>query len=213
MHKAIIFDIDGTAIPSGEFSVPSQSIIETIGQYKDKVHLCAATGRSWPEAEKVMSLLGLVDPCIISGGAIIVNPSSKEILWQTTIEPSDLSELLIALKGKQYHVAYAKGLISTRKQSNELSSLPEGTNTFYVLDIEPAVADQLIESMKHIAGVTISKALSWNLNGGVDLHITNVEATKEHAVIELCDILGVTRDDVVGVGDGNWLQSGYGKCN
>jgi hydroxymethylpyrimidine pyrophosphatase-like HAD family hydrolase len=51
--------------------------------------------------------------------------------------------------------------------------------------------------------ITVTKAHSWNIQGGIDLHITNSQSTKEHAVIELCKMLGVNPANVAGVGDGH----------
>jgi len=70
------------------------------------------------------------------------------------------------------------------------------------MDIAIGSEVELIKALEPIKGITVSKAHSWTIPEGIDLHITNENSTKEHAVIELCSLLGVDRSNVAGVGDG-----------
>src|SRR5436190_4584553 len=97
-NKAIIFDIDGTAIDSPDQKLPSQRLIDAIRAVENKYYVCAATGRVWPFARHIIKAMKLVDPCIISGGTQIINPASEEILWQSNLESQDFKAALNIIK-------------------------------------------------------------------------------------------------------------------
>lgn len=202
LYEAIIFDLDGTAMPSAEVSLPSEELIKTTRKYREKVHLCAATGRSWPLAKNIIQALGLTDPCILSGGAVIADPVEEKILWQELIDKNSLEAILKVAQQHDYPVTYAVGLTKTKRQPKEITKLPLGVNTFYILNVAGDNVGEVLKELIGIEHITISKAYSWEVENGIDLHITNKQATKEHAVIELCRILGVNPVNTAGVGDG-----------
>jgi hydroxymethylpyrimidine pyrophosphatase-like HAD family hydrolase len=53
-NKAIIFDIDGTAIDSPSQKIPSDRLIKAVRQIETEYFVCAATGRVWSFAEPVI---------------------------------------------------------------------------------------------------------------------------------------------------------------
>lgn len=201
-YSAIIFDLDGTAMPSESAALPNEVVAAAVQNNKDKLHLCCATGRSWPKAEAVVKKLKLTDPCITSGGALIIDPKDEKILWELRISLEDAVTIQDITKRYDYPVAYADGLTTHYAANIAQAKINSALNTIYILDVPTMIADEVTEQLSSIKSLTISKAYSWNNPDGMDLHITNREATKEHAVIELCDILEVNREDVAGVGDG-----------
>jgi HAD superfamily hydrolase (TIGR01484 family) len=202
-YEAIIFDLDGTAMPSARKSLPSKKLAGVINSYKNKIHLCAATGRSWDLAREVIQILALVDPCILSGGAVIVDPRKEKILWQKAISQNALNAILKVVQDYDYPVDYAVGLTTTAILPREVIKLSSEINAFYILDIPQDKANKVLDKLTEVEGITVSKAHSWNVAGGIDFHITNSQGTKEHAVTELCRILNVDRANVAGVGDGH----------
>lgn len=73
-YKAVIFDIDGTAVPNRSDGAPSARLVNAVAAAKHKIHLIAATGRPASLALPVIRKLQLIDPCVISGGTVIVDP-------------------------------------------------------------------------------------------------------------------------------------------
>src|SRR5438128_442186 len=86
--KALIFDIDGTAVPIETYeqnkphAQPSQQVIDAIKKSREFVSVSAATGRSPLVAQWVLEPLGLTNLSIISGGTQIIHPQTMEILWE-----------------------------------------------------------------------------------------------------------------------------------
>ncbi len=197
---AVVFDLDGTAVPSGEHSVPSQAMIGAIIRAQPSLRLCAATGRSWEVARKVVRALRLGDPCIVSGGTQIIDPVNTQILWQATIQPASAQAIAAVMASRNYPFAYIRELEGQRSLDK---FRPDDINIMYILDVPPAGEKAVMQELAQIPHITVSRALSWNLSDGVDLHITSNIATKEHAVYELAKIIGVPTAQMAGVGDGH----------
>jgi hydroxymethylpyrimidine pyrophosphatase-like HAD family hydrolase len=201
--RAVAFDIDGTAVPNGRHSHPSPRMLAALKQTSPALVLSAATGRSWEVAYQVIGELGLSDPCIISGGTIILDPVSKTILWQVTIDPRATAGIVGIARSHQGHghrTLYVRGL-ETLEDLDKFS--PQAINTMYMLGVSLAEAPELIAQLNQLPGITVSKALSWDLPEGIDLHITSHMATKEHAVQALAGLVGVPTSQMAGVGDGH----------
>ncbi len=201
-YDAIIFDLDGTAVPSLQDSMPSEALVDATTTNRDKVHLCIATGRSWPFTKHIAEAMQLIDPCILSGGAVIMDPVKQEILWQEIIDPTSLNELIETSAQHNFGRGYAAGAVFKTLEPGVVSAEASDVNAFYVFGILPQEVEGVIETLNHIPHIMISKAGSWEAPDRIDLHITNIQATKEHAVFELCKLLEVNPLNVAGVGDG-----------
>jgi Cof subfamily protein (haloacid dehalogenase superfamily) len=203
-YEAIIFDLDGTAMPSAREALPNEVMCAAVQKCQAKVKLCAATGRPWPLAKSIIQALGVTAPSIIGGGALILDPVRQEILWQVTIDRQTARQVIAVARRHPYLVACATDLTVTNPKLPQDIDIADDLNTLYIADIATNdIAESLATELRQIAGITVTKAHSWNIPGGIDLHITNSQSTKEHAVIELCNMLGVNPANVAGVGDGH----------
>lgn len=63
-------------------------------------------------------------------------------------------------------------------------------------------ADDVVAAFSHIKGIACTRALAQR-QGCNDILITNKTATKEHAIAQLLEILGVNKADTTGIGDGH----------
>lgn len=206
-QKAIIFDIDGTAIDTPSVRVPTTYLVKTIQKASASFYMSAATGRAWSFANPALRALKLVDPCIITGGTQICDPVSGKILWQCVIEPKGLAAILAILskhgKRKLFYTDYTlddyledRGAEPAGLKINEPVSM---INYTYVSKDD---AYNLAQELSGIPGIICTLVASYQ-PGLFDMHISNVQATKEHAVVELCKMLGIGSKDTIGVGDGH----------
>jgi HAD superfamily hydrolase (TIGR01484 family) len=201
-YKAIIFDLDGTAIPNVPNGLPSPELIEAAQQAQGSVKLCAATGRPITNAKSILSALNLKDPCVISAGTQIVNPLTDEILWEAAIEPVDVTRILEVCKPYHYEILVRNELMGEGGAAADRDAIDDHVNVMYIMGCAEADAEAILEELEKIADITAAGVTSWT-HEGVDIHITHKEATKEHAVGELLNILGLDKSEVVGVGDAN----------
>lgn len=205
-NKAIIFDIDGTAIDSPSQKIPSDRLMGAVRNVEDSYYVCAATGRVWTFAKSVLKGLSLVDPCIISAGTQICNPVTGEIMWQRDIDKADLESALLIAKGyPEYGVLY--------NDNDEDAYLNGGINVsglqinesvyfFELIFVPQRIAPEIVAKLSAIEGIAVTLVVAQR-EGFNDIHITNRDATKEHAVAELLKIIQVNPENTIGVGDGH----------
>lgn len=204
--KAIIFDIDGTALDSPKKELPSSRLAAAIDGLKDEYYLSAATGRSWTWAKDIIEHLNLDDPCIVAAGTQICDPKTGETLWQSDMDPKDIEEAMDILKtirncrllyndysGEDY---FAGGLIPDEVNFNEPVYF---INCIFIPEDD---AEQVMEKLDVVENLAITLAVSQK-EGYKDILITHKLATKEHAVGELLKLVGVEKRDATGVGDGD----------
>lgn len=199
--KAIIFDLDGTAIPNKPNGLPSRAVISSVQQAKDAIHLCAATGRPITNAKPIIDALGLTDPCIISGGTQIVNPVSGEILWECHLEADDVQTVLNICHNYPHEVLIKNEVMGQGAPAAE-RAIDEPVNVMYIMQCTDEDGQKIVAELAKVPTVTASAVISWT-GEGLDIHVTHREATKEHAVHELRRMLHVSREEVAGVGDAN----------
>lgn len=199
--KAIIFDLDGTAIPNKPGGMPSERLVQAIESAQNKLELCAATGRPITNAAPILQSLGLTNPCVISAGTQIVDPQTHEIIWEVLIDSQSVEKIISVCSDEKCEAE----IIANNELMGEGSTAQgfdfnRSINVLYIMQVGRDKADSLIEQLHEIPNITVSPVLSWG-GKGVDIHITNKIATKEHAVEELLKIIKVEKENVVGIGD------------
>jgi HAD superfamily hydrolase (TIGR01484 family) len=199
-YKAIVFDLDGTAIPNKPNGMPSQRLIHAVEQAKGKIKLCAATGRLITNAKTILTALNLQDPCVISAGTQIVDPITDKILWEASLEPDDVTAILNICKPYHYEVLIRNELMGEGSSAATRQAVNGHVNVMYVMGCAQSDADAILAELEKLPLVKAAGVLSWT-HEGVDIHITHKEATKEHAIAELLKVLGLSKDEIIGVGD------------
>jgi Cof subfamily protein (haloacid dehalogenase superfamily) len=201
--KALILDLDGTAIDSPTTNLPSERLIQAVRNVREAYYVCAATGRPWPFARQSITSLGLVDPCIISGGTQICKPHSGDILWQCNIAPTDAQRVLAVLASYPYRVLVNEWTEEEYYTAGPVMHEPPSDAIYYIdcVFIPEEDASEVAADLDRINGIT--HAIGTSLKPGhSDIVITSSAATKEHAVAELLTHLEVDSRDAYGFGDG-----------
>lgn len=201
MHKAVIFDLDGTAITNTPNSLPSAVLVQTIKNAKSKLHLSAATGRPITNAQPILRALGLTDPCVISAGTQIIDPKTNEIIWECHIDANDIQPILDICRPYPYEVIVRNELMGEGAPAIE-RKLDGSVNVIYIMQCSRPDGETILQKLSTLPNITASGVSSWT-NQGLDIHITHRKATKEHAVAKLLKLLNVNKSEAIGIGDGN----------
>jgi Cof subfamily protein (haloacid dehalogenase superfamily) len=199
MYKAVIMDLDGTAIPNKRDGMPSERIINIIQKIKNKVFVSAATGRGMSLAGHIIKELGLTAPCIVNGGTRIIDPVTKKILWEKSITKSQVKKIMEIAKEYQYDVFIGddtEGSLAKYKITNRDERI------IYIEPVTKEDTEIMLNKLSKISDVIAHKVISWT-PGYFDIHVTHKEATKRHSMEILLDILKVHKDEVVAIGDSN----------
>jgi HAD superfamily hydrolase (TIGR01484 family) len=198
-YKAIMLDVDGTLITNGFDGKISPKVKQTILRANAKVKVSIASGRPLSRVGFIFDELKLTIPCVIGGGTQIVDPRTREIIWEQPIGKKDVSTLRRTLNKAPYKVWVVDDgeeilLSSVLKLKKPLN--------FFLSRILDEEADRLIEQFSTNATLALTKVVAYT-PGYVSLHITHAKATKQHAIEKLAEILNLQKDQIIGVGDGD----------
>ena len=196
-YKAIIFDLDGTAMPLELEAMPSAKVIQTVKKAQQYAKVCAATGRSLPHAKAILKALGLKDPCVISGGTQMIDPVTEKTLWEKRLSKEQVKQVIELCLPYPYAIGFSdetKGLPAKEKK------VQGSERIIYIWGVKEEDAQYLVEQINHIDGVVAHSPGSWTKNR-VDIHVTNSEATKKYALEKLVKILHLEKKEIIGVGD------------
>lgn len=197
--KAIIFDLDGTAIPLALDALPSKRVVEAVKKANVHVKVCVATGRSMPMVRNIFQTLALHDPCVISAGTQIVNPQTEEILWEKKLSKEQVQQIINVMLPYPYNVGFSdevKGIPAKEKKVNAAENL------VCLWAASQQDAEVLQDKINNIDNVVAHTPGSWT-KGHLDIHVTHKDATKKHAIEKLVRFLGVEKKHIIGVGDHN----------
>jgi len=200
-YDTIIFDLDGTAISNKPKAMPSETLVSTVRTFQNKVNICAATGRPITNAHYILEALNLTAPCVISAGTQIIDPKTKKILWEASMNLNDSKKIIEACRSYPYKVLLRDELMDVGKTAQEIQ-LTEQVNVMYVMQVTEKDIEPLMKKFNDIKGITASKVSSWTYRG-IDIHITDKKATKENSIERLLKLLGTTKEKAIGVGDGD----------
>ncbi|MBL8121896.1 HAD hydrolase family protein [Candidatus Saccharibacteria bacterium] len=199
-YTTVIFDLDGTAIPHRPDGVPSHKVVEAMLAAHSSLKLCAATGRAYRNSSYILHAFQLVDPCVVSGGTQIVDPTNGKILWQVNMLQADVAAALDICRPFPYEVIWRSEILGEGAPAAARVA-EDGVNVMYVMACSEPDADSMLRELNRLPRIVAVPVRSWT-DDGVDIHITNSSATKEHAVEVLLDMLKVKKTEVIGVGDG-----------
>ena len=109
MIKAIVLDIDGVIIgnlPGINFPYPSKKVTEVLKKIHDSgIPVSFLTGKTTFAAWENIKSIGIDNPHIADGGAVIFNPIQNKIIKKDLINSKDLLEFMYAL-GKETYVNF-----------------------------------------------------------------------------------------------------------
>ncbi len=197
-YDALVFDLDGTAIESALAATPSDLLKHTVAT-TSSLTLFAATGRSVLAALPVLQALELKTPCAISGGAQVIDPQSGNILWQSTIHRSTIQQLFAICQNVPYEIIYAHELGGEKVKASD-KPLVDETPSIYILKVPLDEAPDIVASISTIESLKAIIVPSWT-PACSDIHITNIDATKERAVTEILAMIEISKEKTIGIGD------------
>lgn len=200
-YKSLLLDVDGTLVPIGPNTLPSQRVVDTLRETKKVASVSIASGRCLEWLTEIFEVLDLTDPCIINGGSQIIDPKTREILWERPIEQADARRVLEIVRSDGIpFVVSDNGIEHENPQQNDFAK-PLAIKLSYFDSKERS--DECLRILSAIESISSHKTFSWDKdrNYRMDIYITHREATKHHAAQELARILGIDTNEMIGVGD------------
>jgi len=195
-YKALIFDLDGTAIVTQKDAFPSQRTIEAVKEAQKYVSVSVATGRLLYNAKYIIDAFGIKNPCIFAGGSQVKNPVSNEIIWSKQMTALQVGHILNICKQYPYSLYISED--QKLYLPNEKESQPE--MIIYIMDVPKDKSESILHALSSIDNIAAHATGSWKM-GCWDIHITHKDATKKSGLAYLLDSLKVKREEVMVVGD------------
>ncbi len=227
MIKAIVLDIDGVIIgnlPGINFPYPSKKVTEVLKKIHDSgIPVSFLTGKTTFAAWENIKSIGIDNPHIADGGAVIFNPIQNKIIKKDLINSKDLLEFMYAL-GKETYVNFftIDNYFLLKKLENEYTKTYGkfiGKPPALVDDVENVIRNQEISKFNISAFTEKDKEkatevlnnfsdkfnFSWssgpNTGEVKTAVVTSKKSSKKSGVKYLSEYLGVSLDEVLGVGD------------
>lgn len=200
-YKAIISDIDGTLVPIVPDAIPSEKVADSVKKaIKAGVIFSLASGRPYSLIQYLVEYLGLTGPCITDNGAVIVDTKDGSALWEASLSNGHANKILsLSTSYSLVRASCDSGNIENPKH------IPTTTKVrkISVHDILMIEADELIDKVNtELKDISCVKAASYKGERLTDVYLSDIHATKQHAVLKLAELLKIEQSDMIGVGDG-----------
>lgn len=199
-YSALVFDLDGTAITNKLEAMPSERLIHAVSRAKDKLHLIAATGRTVQHALPIVQALGLTDPCVVTGGATIINPASGEVLHEALFSQAQLDIITDICRNKSFLVRAGHQAFDESVPAKDCHLVTPATIIF-IAGLAETDVPKMVKTLSAIPGVAATSARAYT--GGYVLNLTTIDGTKEHGIGRVLKDIDVLKSASIGVGDGD----------
>lgn len=216
--KAILCDFDGTLVDDNSNYLPKvKTLIKKI--LKKNIRFSLATGRAYYSSIKqIESELGIRGIHIVNNGAMIYNSLVNKILFLQSISEKSTAKIIKYLLKNKFTFSleakkcvYLSNNVKTKLFYNDIlvNTISKFKKSEQILKIVIfAKANNLSESeinshikiLKNICSDVSITSFTFSKTFGAD--ITSEKATKHTAVLEYFKILHLSRDEVIGIGNG-----------
>lgn len=196
-YSVLFLDLDGTTIPPYIDAHPSRRVVEAIRSLEGRMTVCIATGRPLLKAAHIFKELDIKGPSVLLNGVQLYDPIRRLVVRQTGLPIAVIPA--IAALGKKFRTEV---LVFCGDSDMPLDDVPPSAEplTVYFPDVLPPDVQALKSKLSGIPGIAVHEMPSWK-KGFISLDITHQTVSKLHGVSEVIEMLGVSREQVVGVGD------------
>jgi HAD superfamily hydrolase (TIGR01484 family) len=188
-------------VPYNLEALPSKKLVAAIAAAQRKIFVGIATGRPYYDAKHIIKYMGLTGPCILNGGAQVIDAVTGRVLNAQVMIDEDVEAVCSVASDMGISL-----LLNTKKEDVTVRSMDKFAGQIYgawsnpIVDEE--VADLFIDRISNISTIVVHKIPS-HASDKFYINIGHVKATKLHGVLEVSRILNIKTDDIIGVGDGD----------
>jgi Cof subfamily protein (haloacid dehalogenase superfamily) len=222
-YKLIAMDMDGTLLNSKkEVSERSKNALKKASELGVKLIVC--TGRIFTSAKVYARIVGTESPIIASNGAYIREKDRDEVIYEKTLKDKTVHKIVNMIKSYGLNPQiFTLDSIFTEKLShfsanykrwNETLPEDERVKIFVVEDLHKSieensgkflkvvVASEEIEKIRKLKEEIKEKLEVTAISSGIDnIEIMAPGISKGNAVKILAEYYGISRDEVICIGD------------
>ena len=198
-YRLLILDLDGTTVKSSQKAMPSQRVIDAVKAAQTHLKVAIATGRPRPFTQEIIEALDITGPSVFNGGAEIIDTVSGEKLHEQLISAESIRETLAITSTFDIDVYTDENQYDVAIKSPEQVIKPAAK--LFIDSMKTSDAVHLIEELESVKGISAHMTTSWGKGDIIDIHIVHEHATKRYGVEKLMEILGVSKEEVIAIGD------------
>jgi len=117
------------------------------------------------------------------------------------LHDGDVEKIFAICAPYNYEVLIRNELIGEGSSANQRIA-EDNVNVLYIMGCSETDSQVILKQLASIDTIVAAGVTSWTQEG-VDIHVTNKNATKEHAITKLLELLNIPKEDSIGVGDAN----------
>jgi hydroxymethylpyrimidine pyrophosphatase-like HAD family hydrolase len=215
VSRLIALDVDGTLLTSAEVLTDRTRRALTQAEAAEW-HVALVTGRPLPIALPVVNDLGLGRYVVAANGATVAEATTGTVLYQASLPGPVAVDAILrsrrAVPGLGLAVTTATGFFKEAGfEALAPLSRSEGTIVADALPDPTAAVHSVVLFVDHLDALELLAALVPVLPAGVaatpsglpgSVEVTAPGVHKGRGLVELCERLGVAREEVVAFGDG-----------
>ena len=222
-YKMVVMDMDNTLL-NKEKQVSKRNK-EALKKAMEKgVHLVVATGRIYVSARFYAKLLEINTPIIASNGAIIKEERTNNVIYKSVLKDQIAIEMVRLCRNYglfchlfSYDTVFTEKIINISSRYAEWNESLEGEdkiNIKLVDKLEDSIKEERGKILKAVVvdsdedklrairnemfysyGVSVSQSLRNNLE------VMNKGVNKGNAIRILCELYGISKEEVIAIGD------------
>lgn len=200
-YKAIMIDVDGTLVQGELHATPSLKVERAIKQaQKLDIHVALVTGREYSQIKDIIIQLDLKGLVSSLNGAQILEANTGKVLAENLMTKSAVKEVakIFTSHGVKF-VMNDEGHDVDYDPKGKYER-PLGMATF---GMSQEKVDKLIPLLSQIPSISYHVFKAWAVWGsGFGIGISDINATKQHGILEVAKILKIDTHEIIGVGDG-----------
>lgn len=204
--KLVLSDLDSTLAPHMKHEISDVVREAVIAVENQGIHISVVTGRAYIHAKSSFEVLGIDGPCVVDGGATIVDAASGKILSKQWIDVETTRQIISILK-KHCSESYFDhtSTIHFLKDIDNNALKDDAPAVFAVA----STMDEIRQASKELAqvqGIQFFTGMGTHPVTEVAypaIQITHEHADKFHGVEALRKIIGISRVDTLAIGDGD----------
>lgn len=194
-YKLLALDMDGTVLNSNH-QLPAENAQWIKRAIDAGVTVSFSTGRSYKEAYPFVEQLGLRSPLItVNGGEVWRTP--EEIYQRHLMEPAVIEEMYqLALRYNVWCWGYTtERSILRRNWDPKLNIHDEQWLKFGYTVEDDELRHQLMQDLARIGKLEVTNS------SPINMEINPIGISKASGLASVCEILGISMDEIVAVGD------------
>jgi HAD superfamily hydrolase (TIGR01484 family) len=199
--KLVVTDIDGTMVRERTPDVSpavhgAMRAVQAAG-----VTVAAATARPYEMAQELFAKLGFAGPCIFDGGASIRDVQTGKLLWNNWLDVPRLRAIAEIVFPHSRLIDFSPDFKYQEIKDAQINNIVEPAPYGWCLMRRSALR-YVIEALEEIGGLNVHQLAGWpEYPDYVDMQITDANSDKFHAVEALREVLHITQDQTLAIGD------------